>query len=365
MGGSGSEAAHNISNTADGGYILGGRATSTDGDLCMNAGLADFWIVKLNSLGLVEWKKTFGGNANDICNSVSVSPDGGFLMAGGTLSTNGDVSGKKGAQDLWAVKLLLEPSVQPTVLINSSQTRICKGQDIQFVATAQHGGTSPLYSWQVNGSPVGSGNDTIILDNLNNGDLFNCVLTSSDRCLMINSDTSNLISITIDESLNPKNFLPADIIKCEHETATLSGGVNYTSYLWSNNSTIAHINVTTPGIYWLEVVDQNGCKGRDSILVARKNDCIKGVYVPSGFTPNHDGRNDSFGPVVNAVLSKYEFSIFNVWGQRVFHTTDHLKKWNGTISSREQNSAVFTWMLFYQIEGEEPVRKKGTVMLIR
>ena len=192
-----------------------------------------------------------------------------------------------------------------------------------------------------------------------------CVVTGNDRCITILSDTSNTITVTIDPTLAPKNFLPADTAKCDYETLSLKASANFSSYLWSNNSTASSIDVINPGTYWLEVTNINGCKGRDSMLVSPKTDCAAGIFVPTAFTPNNDGHNDLFGPVVYAPLKKFEFLIYNRWGQRIFYSTDPAKKWDGTLSQKDQNSSVFVWLLNYQPEGEEPRRMKGTVALIR
>ena len=45
------------------------------------------------------------------------------------------------------------------------------------------------------------------------------------------------------------------------------------------------------------------------------------VYIPDGFTPNNDLKNDYYQPIVSGVLS-YEFSIYNRYGQRIFRTND-------------------------------------------
>ncbi|MBK8912343.1 MAG: T9SS C-terminal target domain-containing protein [Chlorobi bacterium] len=108
LGGSGNDVAYSITQTSDGGYIVAGYSYSTDGDVSGHHGAAnhpDFWIVKLTSGGEIEWQKSLGGSDGDWANSITQTRDGGYIVAGYSNSTNGDVSGNHGGLDYWIVKL--------------------------------------------------------------------------------------------------------------------------------------------------------------------------------------------------------------------------------------------------------------------
>ncbi len=105
LGGTGDDVAYSIQLTPDGGYILAGYTLSTDGDVAGNHGGYDTWIVKLSSTGSLQWQKTLGGTAVDWANSIQPTTDGGYVVAGFTNSTNGDVTGNHGGSDAWVVKL--------------------------------------------------------------------------------------------------------------------------------------------------------------------------------------------------------------------------------------------------------------------
>lgn len=61
---------------------------------------------------------------------------------------------------------------------------------------------------------------------------------------------------------------------------------------------------------------------------------------PTAFTPNNDGKNDLFKPIVYTSLTRYYFVVYDRLGQKVFEQTDPLKGWNGTINSHMQNSGT-------------------------
>ncbi|HDQ06384.1 MAG TPA: hypothetical protein ENN36_06665 [Candidatus Bathyarchaeota archaeon] len=66
--------------TSDGGYALTGYTKS------FGAGDRDFWLIKTDGTGSIEWNQTYGGTAEDMANSVIATSDGGYAIAGGTYS---------------------------------------------------------------------------------------------------------------------------------------------------------------------------------------------------------------------------------------------------------------------------------------
>ena len=105
FGGSGQERAYNIQQTMDGGFIIAGSTASNNGDVTGNKGMGDNWLVRLDASGNLLWQRTYGGNQWDEAWSVVETPDGGFVVAGHTWSNNGDVTGNKGAVDWWITRL--------------------------------------------------------------------------------------------------------------------------------------------------------------------------------------------------------------------------------------------------------------------
>jgi gliding motility-associated-like protein len=105
LGGTGHEVASFVQQTPDGGYIVAGSSTSSNCMATGNLGGLDYWLVKLTVSGEIEWQKNLGGTKNDYLLCLTVSADGGYIVAGDTESNNGDVSGNHGQRDLWVVKV--------------------------------------------------------------------------------------------------------------------------------------------------------------------------------------------------------------------------------------------------------------------
>ena len=110
LGGSDYDQVNSIQQTIDGGFIVAGYSYSSDGDVSVNHGLNDYWIVKLDTAGNLVWKESLGGSDYDQANSIQQSADGGFIIAGLTFSNDNDVSGNHDdnfgtSEDYWIVKL--------------------------------------------------------------------------------------------------------------------------------------------------------------------------------------------------------------------------------------------------------------------
>ncbi len=105
MGGSGFEGANAIQKTRDGGFIVAGNSRSADGDVGMALGLSDFWIIKFDASGNVQWKKVLGGSATDRTLDIKETSDGGYIVAGFSDSSDGDVAQNYDEYDYWLTKL--------------------------------------------------------------------------------------------------------------------------------------------------------------------------------------------------------------------------------------------------------------------
>lgn len=108
-GGSNIDEAYCIQQTSDGGYIFAGfTKSSASGDVTgLNKGGSDIWVVKLDASGNITWQKNYGGDQNDEMTSIRQTSDGGYICSGYTsTSANGDVTDvNHGSDDIWVVKL--------------------------------------------------------------------------------------------------------------------------------------------------------------------------------------------------------------------------------------------------------------------
>jgi len=107
-GGSGNDWANSIKrtdiNSGYEGYILCGWTNSSNFDIANNFGLTDIWIVKTDSLGLLEWSQTYGGSMNDWGTCI-ISTGNGYAVSGFSESSDGQITGAQGGLDAWILRI--------------------------------------------------------------------------------------------------------------------------------------------------------------------------------------------------------------------------------------------------------------------
>ncbi len=106
FGGSGEETARAIISTSDGGYAVLGFSNSSDGDITdKTTNVNDYWLLKLDADGSIQWSKTYGGSKDDRGQSLVQTLDGGYVVTGYAMSDDGDGSNNEGFHDNWVLKL--------------------------------------------------------------------------------------------------------------------------------------------------------------------------------------------------------------------------------------------------------------------
>ncbi|CAM1334581.1 hypothetical protein [Tenacibaculum aestuariivivum] len=107
FGGTNTDTCYGITQTPDG-YLMIGSSDSVDVDIKNNKGSYDFWVIKINKTGTLLWEKSFGGNEIDKARAITTTNDGNFIIIGDTRSNTKDVTNNNGGADLWAIKITSE-----------------------------------------------------------------------------------------------------------------------------------------------------------------------------------------------------------------------------------------------------------------
>jgi len=176
------------------------------------------------------------------------------------------------------------------------------------------------------------------------------------------------------------SVLPKMLVSAGADTAVVinqplqlqaSGGI---AYAWSPAFHLSNPHIPDPvALFDLEANDTRfkvvafspeGCK--DSAFVHVKvYKTAPTVFVPSAFTPNHDGKNDLLRPIAAGILRIEHFTVYNRWGQMVFSTGINGHGWDGRINGQLQHSGVFVWMVKAVDYNGLSYFQKGTVAIIR
>jgi len=170
------------------------------------------------------------------------------------------------------------------------------------------------------------------------------------------------LTVRIDDSLNVR--LTRDTTLCSGEDFWLQVAGNADTYAWQDSSHSASYKVEQGGIY--TVVAQNGC-GKDTLTTTiNLTACNCQLLLPNAFTPDGDGRNDTFRPLHACEMTEFQMAIYDRYGEMVFRSADPDKGWDGTFHGSRVPSGSFVWMAHYfNTATKQPVFRKGLVLVIR
>jgi gliding motility-associated-like protein len=150
--------------------------------------------------------------------------------------------------------------------------------------------------------------------------------------------------------------------------------VNATEFQWffgdGTESDFVSTNHTYDSIGCYQVIlvasAQDGCTDTAVQVVCVKDELI--IYVPNTFTPDGDGLNDIFLPILTSGYrpGTYEFAIYNRWGERFFYTEDVDQGWDGTFKGNEVQVGTYTYTIKFKSSMDNNVYTfNGHVNLIR
>ena len=160
----------------------------------------------------------------------------------------------------------------------------------------------------------------------------------------------------------PEVSLGRDTTVCEEQPLSLKVyHADSDSLLWSDGTSDETLIVNSGGLYTVSGINRCGMSS-DTINVQQ---IFCDLWVPNAFTPNGDGVNDVFRVLGNVGRTNaFGFSIYNRWGQRIFHTTDRYKGWDGSYGGSGALLGTYIYVLEYELAGK-PVLQKGNFHLIR
>ncbi|WP_062045502.1 T9SS type B sorting domain-containing protein [Lentimicrobium saccharophilum] len=137
----------------------------------------------------------------------------------------------------------------------------------------------------------------------------------------------------------------ADTI-CYGQPVLLDPGSGYISYLWHDGSTMQSMVAYEAGDYWVNVEDENGCRGADSVALVP---CNIELRIPNAITPNGDGLNDVFRPIfIGWEPSRYSMHVYTKWGQLIYESYDPGEGWDGTVDGELVSPNSFVYVIAFE-----------------
>ena len=182
---------------------------------------------------------------------------------------------------------------------------------------------------------------------------------------VVNGDCSARDSVLVTFNERPTVNLGEDFMLCPGEHFTLDVQDQSLNYVWQDNSNGYSYDVNGPGVYSVQVRDNN-CVNSDTVVITESEDCNCKLEIPNAFSPNGDHINETFGSVyLDCRFTGYRLTIYNRWGEKLFETTDPDERWDGTYKGTDAQQTAYIYTLFYRSINEYNTYKKGTVTLLR
>lgn len=146
-----------------------------------------------------------------------------------------------------------------------------------------------------------------------------------------------------------------------------SGAVDYT---WTPADYLTDANVSNPQafpedttVYYVTGVDANGCSNFDSVTVYVLEQTT--IVLPNAFTPNADGINETWKPILVGIGEIEFFAVYNRWGELLFESYDPMIGWDGTYQALTQE--IGNYVVYVKgLDGfGNEIIKSGMVLLMR
>lgn len=269
--------------------------------------------------------------------------------------------------------LRLQLKVNPlpdVVLKGATNVEICAGSSTQLALANPASGTT--YQWYRDGAPLSG--ETGAQINVSTEGTYNVVATTNKGCMA----TSDVFRLKVNP--NPEAViepLATDERICSYDTLelTAAAGANVSDYRWTPEKPFRIITGAdgrkVKGVFIeaetdvvLTVFNQYGCYDSDSIKVLTKPCCE--VFVPNAFSPNGDGVNDFFNPVLENGQILLAMQVFDRYGKLVYNNTNLKKGWNGQYENgTEASSDVYMYYVKYTCSDGKLYERKESVTLIR
>lgn len=249
-------------------------------------------------------------------------------------------------------------TVDKSATVSSANESVCPGKSVQLNATG-----AVNYSW----TPAAGLSSTSIPN-----PVASPVITT--EYYVTGTSTNNCTAKdTVLVTVNP---LPKVIasksndIGCASDKSTLNA-TGARSYSWAPAINLSDPFIANPVAsptdttqYIVTGTDVNGCVNKDSVTINVSKTGQSLYLMPTAFTPNGDGINDCYGIRFWGAIQQLDFSIYNRWGERIFHTNSPSECWNGIYKGIKQDPGVFVYVI-KAVTNCGKANRKGTFALIR
>ncbi len=284
-------------------------------------------------------------NFSSIFNQAKV--DGFTQIWESIIDSNDPMTSDEG--DATRVNISPTPALEMNL---QSLEKECEGDPISLFANAPIAGE---YVWEIPNGEFSEGQNYNLLNStFDDSGIYNITFTDGFGCQI-----DSFLNIEISPS--PMVNLGNDSMFCLENPFYISAG-NHSNYIWQDGSTTNDFLVENYGTFAVEVMNEFGCFGRDSISFS--TNCSTELFVPNAFSPNQDGENDFFQAYGIEVIN-FNLKIFDRWGAFLFESNNMEQGWNGKFKGQLKENGVYVYLINATFLDGTSIQKKGDVTLMR
>lgn len=260
--------------------------------------------------------------------------------------------------------VIVQVAAYPEILFNLEGTSTCwNSEDGQIEVVDVQGNTAPLsFALEQNGiyqpensfTDLPAGTYTVFVQ-----DEYGCEYAQDITLLQ-----TERLQVELEDVVFP----------CDGDRVTLNpfftqGSISEVEFLWSDGSTEFSLDVTDPGLYWVDISNECEVLRREVLVDWDVETRQEFIYVPNAFSPNNDGINDFFQGFASGDIEiiSYELLVFDRWGNLMFKTDSVEEGWDGRMRTEQMNTEVFVYYLNAVVIScgrPREIFKKGDVTLI-
>lgn len=252
-------------------------------------------------------------------------------------------------------------------IVNANFTFSLKEGCVTDTLQLSHAATNGETQWQWTVDTLTSNVQNPVFYLTNSGNYQIRLITGNGTCTASTQQT-----FIVKDKLVADFLIPS--IACTGEVITIQNNSKAaTAWLWdfgngitsnSENPPPFQYNSGTDVLYNVSLTVSNAdCSVSITKPITVTSNCS--IYIPTAFTPNQDGLNDTFGPANTHQFQNLQFSVFNRYGERVFVSSPTLFKWDGYWKGMLQSEGQYIWMLTYTDKHSgKTITRRGTVILI-
>ena len=217
------------------------------------------------------------------------------------------------------------------------------------------------YNWNTTPNPNAPSNTQLSAGN------YTLVVDDEVCTLALPFTIDNIPGPTAIYTADPTSFMEGHTVRfVDHSTGSVAmWEYDFGDGAYASTPTAVH-EYDIAGEYWtiLTVTDEHNCVDTAMVLITVVPDVV--IYVPNAFTPNDDGVNDVWLPIISNITDKFfEVVIYSRWGEVIFKSNDPNVGWNGKHNGKMVEAGVFTYKITYGDVFGKKYFKTGTVAVIR